>query len=299
MRGPAVAEPQPSAWERVQLARHRERPYSLDYIKRLAPDFEELKGDRMTGDDTALVAGVGTWNGGTTMFFGQQKGRGLSDRVARGWGMMHPQGYRKAVRLARQAAKFGFPIISLIDTPGAFPGTSAEEDGIASAIAMAIREWFHTRTPVVAVVVGEGGSGGALGMAVADRVLMMENSIYSVASPEAAASILWRDIDHKAEAAEQLHLTSDDLLELDIVDEVIAEPPGGAQADHDAAARQLHEALVRNLEIVALNEHDHLLEKRRHRFMKIGHLTDHHALPKLVTVAAATSRGAGSPGSPG
>jgi acetyl-CoA carboxylase carboxyl transferase alpha subunit len=254
----------------------------------LAPDFEELKGDRMTGDDGALVAGVGTWNGGTTMFFGQQKGRGLADRVARGWGMMHPQGYRKAVRLARQAAKFGFPIISLIDTPGAFPGRSAEEDGIASAIAMAIREWFHTHTPVVAVVVGEGGSGGALGMAVADRVLMMENSVYSVASPEAAASILWRDSGHKAEAAEQLHLTSEDLLELDIVDEVIEEPPGGAQTDLDSAAGRLHEALVRNLEYVTAHEHEHLLEKRRHRFMKIGHLTDHHALPKLVTLAVPT-----------
>jgi len=288
--------PRPSAWDRVQLARHVDRPYSLDYITRLVPDFEELKGDRMTGDDGALVAGVGTWNGGTTMFFGQQKGRGLADRVARGWGMMHPQGYRKAVRLARQAAKFGFPIISLIDTPGAYPGTTAEEDGIASAIAMAIREWFHTRTPVVAVVVGEGGSGGALGMAVADRVLMMENSVYSVASPEAAASILWRDSGHKAEAAEQLHLTSEDLLELSVVDEVIEEPPGGAHSDLDSAARRLNEALVRNLAYVTAHEHEHLLEKRRHRFMKIGHLTDHHALPKLVTMTIPISPRVGSPG---
>ena len=279
----------PSAWERVQLARHPERPYSLDYIRKLAPDFEELHGDRMTGDDAALVAGVGTWHGRTTTFFGQQKGRGLTDRIARGWGMMHPQGYRKAVRLARQAAKFGFPIISLIDTPGAYPGETAEEDGIASAIAVAIRDWFHTRTPVIAAVIGEGGSGGALGMGVADRVIMLENSIYSVASPEAAASIVWRDNTRKVEAAEQLHLTSDDLLEFEIVDEVISEPPGGAHLDHDEAAARLHEALVRNLELVLPHEHDHLLEKRRHRFLKIGHLTDHHALPKLVEVSSLSS----------
>ena len=264
------------------MARHPDRPYSLDYILRLAPDFEELHGDRMTGDDPALVAGVGTFHGRTTMFFGQQKGRALADRVARGWGMMHPQGYRKAVRLARQAAKFGFPIVSLIDTPGAYPGTTAEEDGIASAIAVAIREWFHTRTPVVAAVVGEGGSGGALGMAVADRVLMFENSIYSVASPEAAASIVWRDSARKAEAAEQLHLTSDDMFEFEIIDEVIPEPPGGAHTDYDVAASRLHDALLRHLEAVMVHEHDHLLQNRRMRFMRIGHLTDHRALPKLV-----------------
>ena len=271
-----------SAWARVELARHPQRPYSLDYIRRLAPDFEELRGDRMTGDDAALVAGVGTWHGRTTMFFGQQKGRALPDRVARGWGMMHPQGYRKAVRLARQAAKFGFPVISLIDTPGAYPGATAEEDGIASSIAIAIREWFRTRTPVIAAVIGEGGSGGALAMAVADRVIMMENSIYSVASPEAAASILWHDNARKADAAEQLHLTSEDLLELDIVDEVIEEPPGGAHTDHEESALRLDEALLRHLKAVSLHEHDHLLERRRHRFLRMGHLTDHHALVRVA-----------------
>ena len=188
-----------SVWQVVELARHPDRPYSLDYIRRLAPDFVELHGDRLSGDDPALVAGVGTWRGRTVTFLGHQKGRNLHDRVARNWGMMHPEGYRKAIRLAQQAAKFGFPIVSLIDTPGAYPGAGAEERGIAAAIAYAIMEWFSISTPIVAAVVGEGGSGGALGMGVADRVVMLENSIYSVASPEAAASIVWRDNSRKVD----------------------------------------------------------------------------------------------------
>jgi acetyl-CoA carboxylase carboxyl transferase subunit alpha len=277
--------PSGRAWERVQLARHPQRPYSLDYISRLVPDFEELHGDRMTGDDPALIAGVGTWHGRAVMFFGQQKGRTLNDRIERRFGMMHPQGYRKAVRLARQAAKFRFPIVSLIDTPGAYPGVSGEEDGIASAIATAILEWFRVRTPVVAAVVGEGGSGGALGMAVADRVVMMENSIYSVAAPEVAAAILWRDSSRKVEAAEQLHLTAPDLLGLGLIDEIVSEPGGGAHTDFDAAARRLDEALWRHVVEVSEHEHGHLLENRRRRFLHIGHLTDHHAHPKVVPVA--------------
>src|SRR6266849_3994097 len=199
-----------TVWEIVELARHPDRPYSLDYIRRLAPDFIELHGDRLSGDDPALVGGVGTWHGRTTLFLGHQKGRSLKERVARNWGMMHPEGYRKAIRLAHHAAKFRFPIVSLIDTPGAYPGAGAEERGIAAAI-------------------GEGGSGGALGMGVADRVIMLENSIYSVASPEAAASIVWRDNTRKVEAAEQLQLTSRDLLAMGVVEEVITEPEGGAQ----------------------------------------------------------------------
>ena len=276
-----MSSTRPTAWQRVELARHAQRPYSLDYFGRLVPDFEELHGDRMTGDDTALVAGVGSWHGRTTMFFGQQKGRTFPDRVARRFGMMHPQGYRKAIRLAHQAAKFGFPIISLIDTPGAYPGTTAEEDGIASAIAIAIREWFHIRTPVIAAIVGEGGSGGALGMAVADRVIMFENSIYSVAAPEAAASIVWRDPARKVEAAEQLHLTSDDLLELGVIDHVISEPAGGAHEDHDESARRLDEVLWTHLQEVLEHDHNRILANRRKRFMQVGHLHDHHALPKL------------------
>src|SRR3979411_1998349 len=203
-----------SVWEVVELARHPDRPYSLDYIKRMAPDFIELHGDRISHDDPALVAGLGTWHGRTTVFFGHQKGRTLAERVRRNWGMMHPEGYRKALRIARQAVKFGFPIVSLVAPPGACPGAAAEERGIAAAIAGAIMEWFETPVPIVAAVIGEGGSGGALGMAVADRVLMLENSTYSVASPEAAASIVWRGNARKVEAADQLQLTSRDLLAL-------------------------------------------------------------------------------------
>jgi len=225
-----------TVWQVVELARHANRPYSLDYIRRLAPDFIELHGDRLSADDPALVGGVGTWHGRTTMFLGHQKGRSLKERVARNWGMMHPEGYRKALRLAHHAAKFGFPIISLIDTPGAYPGAAAEERGIAAAIAKAIMEWFRVGVPIVAAVIGEGGSGGALGMGVADRVIMLENSIYSVASPEAAASIVWRDNSRKVEAAEQLQLTSRDLLAMGVVEEVVPEPGGGAHLDHDAAA---------------------------------------------------------------
>ncbi len=225
-----------SVWQVVELARHPGRPYTLDYIARLAPDFVELHGDGISGDDPALVGGIGTWRGRSAVIMGHQKGRNLSDRVGRNWGLMHPEGYRKAMRLARMAAKFGFPVISLVDTPGAFPGAAAEERGIAAAIAGAIMEWFEIPVPVVACVIGEGGSGGALGMAVADRVLMLENSTYAVASPEAAASIVWRDNARKMEAAEQLQITSRDLLAMGVVEEVIEEPEGGAHTDFDGAA---------------------------------------------------------------
>src|SRR2546427_9210544 len=178
-----------TVWQVVELARHPNRPYSLDYIRRLAPDFIELHGDRLSGDDPALVAGVGTWHGRTTMFLGHQKGRSLKERVARNWGMMHPEGYRKAIRLAHHAAKFGFPIVSLIDTPGAYPGAGAEERGIAAAIAEAIMEWFRIPVPIVAAVVGEGRSGGGVGTGRAGRGIMLEHSIYSAASTEAAAPL--------------------------------------------------------------------------------------------------------------
>src|ERR1700745_2524862 len=234
-----------SVWETVALPRHADRPYSLDYIRRLAPDFIELHGDRLTADDPALVGGIGTWHGRTTVFLGHQKGRSVKERVARNWGMMHPEGYRKALRLAHHAAKFGFPIVSLIDTPGAYPGAGAEERGIAAAIARAIMEWFEISVPIVAAVIGEGGSGGALGMGVADRVIMLENSIYSVASPEAAASIVWRDNTRKVEAAEQPQITSREVVGLGVVEEVVPEPEGSARADYAAAASALDEALWR------------------------------------------------------
>jgi acetyl-CoA carboxylase carboxyl transferase subunit alpha len=261
-----------SIWQVVELARHQDRPYSLDYIRRLAPDFIELHGDRVSHDDPAVVAGVGTWREMTVVFLGQQKGRNLSERVARNWGMMHPEGFRKALRLGRQAAKFGFPVISLVDTPGAYPGESAEERGVASAIGAAIMEWFEIPVPVVAVVIGEGSSGGALGIAVADRVLMLENSLYTVASPEAAASIVWRDNARKVEAAEQLQITSRDLLAMGVVEEVVVEPEGGAHLDFDAAAAALEAALWRHVEPLLTVPKDELLQHRYERFRYIDSL---------------------------
>jgi acetyl-CoA carboxylase carboxyl transferase subunit alpha len=274
-----------SVWQVVELARHPDRPYSLDYIRRLAPDFIELHGDRLSGDDPALVGGLGTWRGRTTLFLGHQKGRNLHDRVARNWGMMHPEGYRKALRLARQAARFGFPIVSLIDTPGAYPGAGAEERGIAAAIASAITEWFSVGAPIVAAVIGEGGSGGALGMGVADRVVMLENSIYSVASPEAAASIVWRDNSRKVEAAEQLQITSRDLLAMGVVEEIVPEPEGGAHRSYDRAAELLDMALWRNLEPLLAQPAPALLQHRYERFRYIDSLirAEPHFGPKVVS----------------
>lgn len=272
-----------TVWQVVELARHAGRPYSLDYIRRLAPDFIELHGDRLSGDDPALVAGVATWHSRTTVFLGHQKGRSLKERVARNWGMMHPEGYRKAIRLAHHAAKFGFPIVSLIDTPGAYPGAGAEERGIAAAIARAIMEWFQIQVPIVAAVIGEGGSGGALGMAVADRVIMLENSIYSVASPEAAASIVWRDNSRKVEAAEQLQITSRDLLAMGVVEEVVPEPAGGAHTDFDGAAAALDEALWRNMQPLLSQPTQQLLQHRYERFRYIDSLirAEPHFGPKI------------------
>ena len=268
-----------SIWKTIEVARHPDRPYSLDYIKRLAPDFVEFHGDRLAADDPALVGGLGSWRGMTVMFFGQQKGRNLADRVKRNFGMMHPEGYRKAIRLARQAAKFGFPIISLIDTPGAYPGAGAEERGIAAAIAMAIMEWFRVPVPVVAAIIGEGGSGGALGMAVADRVLMLENSIYSVAMPEAAASIVWRDSARKQEAAQQLRITAPELLRMGVVDEIIREPDGGAHNDFEQVAWELDRALMRHLAPLMAEQTAELLQRRYERFRYIDSLV--RAMPEF------------------
>jgi acetyl-CoA carboxylase carboxyl transferase subunit alpha len=270
-------------WQVVELARHPDRPYALDYIRRLAPDFVELHGDRIGGDDRALVGGPGRWRGRTVMWLGQQKGRNLQERVLRNFGMMHPDGYRKAMRLARQAVKFDFPIVCLVDTPGAYPGDRAESGGIAHAIAAAIMAWFDISVPVVAVVIGEGGSGGALGVAVGDRVLMFENAIYSVAMPEAAASIVWRDAQRKVEAAEQLQLTSSDLHAMGVVDELVTEPAGGAHLDPDAAAAALDAALWRNLQPLLEMPSDKLRQHRYDRFRYIDSLirAEPHFGPKV------------------
>src|SRR2546430_6683837 len=281
-RAPA-GDVQMSVWEIVELARHQDRPYSLDYIRRLAPDFIELHGDRLSADDPALIGGVGTRHGRTTIFLGHQKGRSLKERVARNWGMMQPEGYRKALRLAHHAAKFRFPIVSLIDTPGAYPGAGAEERGIAAAIAHAIMDWFRIPVPIVAAVIGEGGSGGALGMAIADRVIMLENSIYSVASPEAAASIVWRDNSRKVEAAEQLQLTSREIVAMGVVEEVVPEPKGSASADYDAAAKSLDEALFRHMQPLLDEPAPRLLQHRYDRFRYIDSLiaAEPHFGPKI------------------
>ena len=279
-----------SVWQVVERARHPDRPYALDYLQRLAPDFVELHGDRLSGDDPALVGGIGTWRDRTVIFLGNQKGRNLSERVARNWGMMHPEGYRKALRLARQAAKFGFPIVTLVDTPGAYPGAAAEEGGVASAIGAAIMEWFQVPVPVVSAVIGEGGSGGALGIAVADRVVMLEHSIYSVASPEAAASIVWRDNNRKVEAAEQLQITSRDLCAMGVVEEVVPEPEGGAHTEVDGAARALDAALWRHLEPLLDQPVRELLQHRYERFRYIDSLVaaDPDFGPKVGAPAAGT-----------
>lgn len=266
-----MSEPSPSrVWQIVEKARHPERPYARDYILRLAPDFVELHGDRLTGDDPALVGGLGTWRGATTLFLGQQKGRRLHERIERNFGMMHPEGFRKAMRLARYAARFGFPIVCLVDTPGAFPGAGAEERGIASAIAVCIAEWFRVATPVVAVIIGEGGSGGALGLSVGDRLLMLENAIFSVASPESAAAIVWRDQSQKRTAAEQLRLTAPDLLRMGLVDEIVPEPAVGAHTDYDSAARYVAEALGRAFDPLLGLSGDALLRRRYQRARSLG-----------------------------
>ena len=218
-------------WEKVQLSRHADRPYMLDYIDAMCDNFVELHGDRMVADDKAMVGGFGDLDGQTVMFIGQQKGRNTKQRQMRNFGMPNPEGYRKALRLMKLAEKFNKPIVTLIDTPGAFPGIEAEERGQGEAIARNIRDMFMLKVPVICIVIGEGASGGALGIAVGDRVLMLENTWYSVISPESCSSILWRSWEHKEKAAEALKLTSDDMKGFGLVDGIIKEPLGGAHVD--------------------------------------------------------------------
>ena len=222
------------AWQRVQLARHAQRPYTLDFIRLLCEDFHELHGDRAYGDDPALVAGWAKFRGPSVMVMGQQKGRDTKQRVARNFGQAKPEGYRKALRLMRLAAKFERPVLTFIDTPGAYPGLDAEERGQAEAIAHNLREMSRLPVPIVVTITGEGGSGGALAIAVGDRVLMLENSVYSVISPEGCASILWRDAAKAEVASVALKITARELLELGIVDRIVPEPDGGAHLDHES-----------------------------------------------------------------
>ncbi len=259
-----------SPWQRVQLARHPKRPYALDYLQRIATEFIELHGDRRFGDDHAIIGGLATIEGRRVMVIAQQKGRDTKENLMRNFGSPHPEGYRKALRLMQLAEKFDLPVVSFVDTPGAYPGVGAEERHIAEAIAVNLREMMTLKTPTLAVILGEGGSGGALGIAVCDRVLIMENAYYSVISPEGCAAILWKDRANAAQAAAALKLTAKDLLELGIVDEIIPEPLGGAQKDYDAAAAALKKALLKHLDKLMDTKISELLEDRYKKYRKMG-----------------------------
>ncbi len=252
-------------WQRVQLARHPQRPYTLDYLKILVPDFVELHGDRGFADDQAIVTGMGRLAGRSAVIVGHQKGRDTKENIRRFFGMPHPEGYRKALRVMQTASRFGLPVLTFIDTPGAYPGIGAEERGQFEAIARNLREMARLEVPVVGVVIGEGGSGGALAIGVTDRLLMLENAIYSVISPEGCAAILWRDRARAPDAAEALKITSRDLKELGIVDEVLPEPLGGAHRDPEQVALVIEEAVIRHLdELEAMAP----AERRRQRVRK-------------------------------
>jgi acetyl-CoA carboxylase carboxyl transferase subunit alpha len=259
-----------SPMEQVQVARHPSRPYTLDYIERICTDWVELHGDRNFRDDEAIVGGWARLGGRSVMIVGHQKGRDMRENLRRNFGMPHPEGYRKALRLMRQAEKFGRPVVSFIDTLGAYPGIGSEERGIAESIALNLREMARLRVPTVSVVIGEGMSGGALGIGVTDRILMLEHSIYSVISPEGCAAILWRSASFREEAANALKLTAKDLLELGVCDHVVAEPPGGAHSDWDRAAGFLREALDRALGELETLPVTTLLEARWAKYDAIG-----------------------------
>ncbi|HUF61610.1 MAG TPA: acetyl-CoA carboxylase carboxyltransferase subunit alpha [Verrucomicrobiales bacterium] len=259
-----------TSWQRVQIARHVDRPFMLDYLKHCFEEFVELHGDRHIGDDNAMPGGFATIGGRRCVVVGHQKGRDTKENLMRNFGSAHPEGYRKSLRMMRLGEKFGLPVVALIDTPGAFPGVGAEERNIAEAIAFNLREMMLLRTPIVAVILGEGGSGGALGIGVGDRILMLENSYYSVISPEGCAAILWKHRKHAPEAADALRLTAADLKELGVIDELVPEPEGGAHVDHAAAAKQLRRVLLRTLEELAQIPLDQIVEARYRKFRGFG-----------------------------
>src|SRR5690349_10413224 len=260
--------------QRVQVARHPKRPYTLDYLSTVFSDFVELHGDRLFRDDPALVAGWARLDGATVMAIGHQKGRDTKENLKRNFGMAHPEGYRKALRLMQLAEKFHAPVITLVDTPGAYPGLGAEERGQAEAIARNLLAMASLRTPIITAVIGEGGSGGALAVGLADRVVMLENSVYSVISPEGCAAILWKDASQKERAAEALKLTAEDLLRLGVIDEIISEPPGGAHSDPDATARALGAALRHHLHDLRKLKIDKLLKRREEKYLSMGALSE-------------------------
>ena len=263
-----------TAMQRVSVARHPKRPYTQDYLGTIFTDFVELHGDRLYRDDLAIVGGWARIGGTSVIVIGHQKGRDTRENIKRNFGMSHPEGYRKAMRLMHLAARFHAPVITLIDTPGAYPGLGAEERGQSEALATSILEMAMLPTPIVAVVIGEGGSGGALALGVADRVLMFENSVYSVISPEGCAAILWKDASQRERAAEALKLTATDLLQFKIIDEIIAEPLGGAHQDPDAAGEALREALIRHVTDLRKLRPEKLVRRRAEKYAGMGVFTE-------------------------
>ena len=259
-----------TAWQRVQISRHIARPFFLDYVRMACTDFVELKGDRLFGDDASMPGGLATIGGIRCVVIGQQKGRDMKENLLRNFGSPHPEGYRKALRLMRMAEKFGFPFVAFIDTPGAYPGIGAEERHIAEAIAVNIRDMMALRTPIISIVIGEGGSGGALGIGVADRVLMLENAYYSVISPEGCAAILWKHRKHAPEAAEALKLCAPDLVKMGLVDGVIPEPAGGAHCDPEQAADNIRTTIEKELQILSKTPIEKLLTSRYEKFRRMG-----------------------------
>jgi len=259
-----------SAWQIAQVARHPMRPYTADYLRQIVPDFQELHGDRMYADDPAIIGGIGRLDGRPVMFIGHQKGRDTKERVRRNYGMPKPEGYRKAQRLMKMAQKFSLPIVTFIDTPGAYPGLGAEERGQSEAIAYSLFLMAKLRTPIISVVIGEGGSGGALAIGVCDRLLMLQYGIYSVISPEGCASILWKSADKAEEAAEAMRITASSLSGFGLVDEVLPEPLGGAHRDPAATGEVIRNALIKHLADLDQLDDDQLVEKRQQRLTGFG-----------------------------
>jgi acetyl-CoA carboxylase carboxyl transferase subunit alpha len=259
-----------NAWQRTELARHAQRPYTLDYVQRMFTDFSELHGDRCFGDDPAIICGLARYHGEEVMVIGHQKGRDTKQRVYRNFGQANPEGYRKALRFMKLAEKFSRPVFTFIDTTGAYPGLGAEERGQAEAIARNLREMARLSVPIITTITGEGGSGGALALAVSDRVFMMENAVYSVISPEGCASIMWRDASKKELAAQALRITAPDLMEMAIIDEIIPEPSGGAHADHDAASALVDQVLLRHFNELKKQPAKQLMDGRYKKFREMA-----------------------------
>lgn len=263
-----------TSWQRVQLSRHADRPYTLDYIRAITDTFVELKGDRFAGDDPAMVGGLGSIDGQTVMLIGHQKGRTTKDRQYRNFGMANPEGYRKALRLMKIAEKFNKPIVTFIDTPGAYPGIEAEARGQGEAIAKNIQSMFGLKVPIICIIIGEGASGGALGIGVGDKVLMLENTWYSVISPESCSSILWKNRNYKEQAAEELKLTAKDLFERELIDGIIPEPLGGAHRNKEAIALLVKKEILKQLKSLSKQTSEKRIKTRMDKFCKMGYTTE-------------------------